>query len=47
MARTDELIDAVGTVCEMMGLLLEHLQNNGFTREEAVYIIAKILKDKF
>jgi hypothetical protein len=40
------LINAVGILAEMMRLLREELLKNGFTRQEALYLVAEFMKNQ-
>lgn len=35
MGELDDMINAIGAVCEIAGFMLERLLDNGFSREEA------------
>lgn len=43
----EEMLSAVGAVCEMCGIILKLLIANGFTRQEAVTIVGNYLVAMF
>lgn len=43
MSPIEDALNAVGAMGELAGVMLKTLTNNGFTRQEAVEIVAKYL----
>ena len=41
------LVNGIGAMCEMAGLLRDNLIKNGFTREEAVTIVRSFITESF
>lgn len=41
------LINGIGAMCEMAGLLRDNLIKNGFTRDEAVAIVNSFIVETF
>ena len=39
----EELMAGVGSICEIAGLIRDNLIRCGFTREEAIIIVSKII----
>lgn len=42
-----ELINGIGAICEIAGLMRDNLIRNGFTRKEACDIIGRCMSDIF
>lgn len=40
-------LTAIGGIAEIAGVLSKELLNNGFTREEALYIVGNFVIDRF
>ena len=40
---TNDLINAIGALCEMCGVMREMLMENGFTRKEAVALVGEYI----
>lgn len=45
--RIKELLNAVGALGELCGVLRDELIRNGFTRQEACMIISQVLAETF
>ena len=43
----EEMIDAMGAMCEISGFLLKGFLENGFTREEAVSLVGDFVAATF
>lgn len=41
------LINGIGAICEMAGVLRDNLIRNGFTREEACRMVTSVLSEAF
>lgn len=42
-----ELINGIGAICEISGLMRDNLIRNGFTRKEACDIVGRCMSDIF
>ena len=42
-----ELINGIGAICEIAGLMRDNLIRNGFTRKEACDIVGRYMSDIF
>lgn len=42
-----ELINGIGAICEIAGLMRDNLIHNGFTRKEACDIVGRYVSDIF
>ena len=42
-----ELINGIGAICEIAGLMRDNLIRNGFTRKEACDIVGRCVSDIF
>ena len=43
LRRIEEVTNAIGAACELVGFLRVQLINKGFTREEAVFMCRSVL----
>jgi hypothetical protein len=42
-----QLINGIGAICEMAGIIRDNLMKNGFTREEACAMTSDVIRETF